>query len=280
MASRTLRAETMRTLWDTILLPSRNDAPFYGSYEEYKEFLQRMLEGEGAKHIRYVDHLRIWNKAGRLTSTCNSAARYIIHPWDDGMDRTTWENFAQYFEGLISERQCGGRSISPTLTALKASVWLEAHPDWVYCDPICYLHQGFRWGYRDMDEMLRQIALCLCLEGYLSLLGSLAPRLDIDLSHCPLPLESTLSERLEFTSLVIPTVVEPVLYPAGLGFNLEWNERLDDEQKWSRMVYIALKALYSLVIARNIAERIQTPTELHLWRISKKGAITTIKTVS
>jgi hypothetical protein len=62
MARRTLRAETMRTLWDTIHISSRNAASLQGGYGEYKELLQRTLKGEGAKYIRYVDHLRSGTK--------------------------------------------------------------------------------------------------------------------------------------------------------------------------------------------------------------------------
>jgi hypothetical protein len=54
MASRTLRAETMRTLWDVIVMPRLHGSRFRGNDAEYKAFLQRTLESQGAKYTRYV----------------------------------------------------------------------------------------------------------------------------------------------------------------------------------------------------------------------------------
>lgn len=105
--------------------------------------------------------------------------------------------------------------------------------------------------------------------------------MNINLSHCPLPTESTPSEPLDFNSLVNSNpIAEPVLYPAGLSLNLESDGRLDDEQQWSMLMHGALKALFSLVAARIIAEKVPTRTELLLRGLSKKGAIVSVQTVS
>lgn len=59
MASRTLRAETMGTLWETISLPRLYRSPFRGNCEAYKEYLQRMLNRPGAiRYTRYVETYR------------------------------------------------------------------------------------------------------------------------------------------------------------------------------------------------------------------------------
>jgi hypothetical protein len=52
MASRTLRTETLGTLWETISLPRLYRSPFSGNCEAYKEYLQRMLNRPGA--IKYT----------------------------------------------------------------------------------------------------------------------------------------------------------------------------------------------------------------------------------
>lgn len=68
MASRALRAETLRTLWDTVLIPRfSGDDP--SAYHAHEQFLQRLMNAKGAKFNRYVDcHYPVFfaNKESRI----------------------------------------------------------------------------------------------------------------------------------------------------------------------------------------------------------------------
>jgi hypothetical protein len=68
-----------------------------------------------------------------------------------------FNTLTQYFKGLIEERQHGDNAISSTLTALKASVWIEPRLSEYFFSIICNVHRGFRWGCLDMSNLLRQI---------------------------------------------------------------------------------------------------------------------------
>lgn len=62
MASRSLRTQTMRTLWDTLFLPRFLEERSHNSLDEYKPFLHRTLSAPGAKYIRYVNsHPSSWH---------------------------------------------------------------------------------------------------------------------------------------------------------------------------------------------------------------------------
>lgn len=59
MACRASRAETMRTLWGIISFPKMHGSRFLGNYDEYKEFLQRVVKAPGAKYTRHVESYRV-----------------------------------------------------------------------------------------------------------------------------------------------------------------------------------------------------------------------------
>lgn len=59
MASRTLREETLSTLWGTVSVPRLENPlehPLEGLHSQgtYQAFLRRLMNAQGAKHIRYV----------------------------------------------------------------------------------------------------------------------------------------------------------------------------------------------------------------------------------
>jgi hypothetical protein len=66
MASRTLRAETMQTLWGTVTFPRVHDPQYRRSWDGYEAVFRRTVNAQGAKYIRYVQILvRYCHSCGR-----------------------------------------------------------------------------------------------------------------------------------------------------------------------------------------------------------------------
>jgi hypothetical protein len=263
----------MRTLWEVITFPTFHGSRFQGSLNDYKEFLQRTIDAQGAKYTRYVQLFfgslqRLSNKAGCLTldfSTC----RYVIHILDGCWNRETSQGITQFFEGLIQERQYEGHSMLPKLTDLTASIWLKSGNDIV-----CNVHQGFQWGCVDVDGMLRQIK-----HSYAHLIDfSTRIRLAVHLPHL---LGSTLPEQVNETTLVDSNrTSEEILYPAGIDVIFHCEGHPDNEPRWSQLLSGTTKALCTSNLTQNIPPGCASGPKLVLEAISKRGAMSFLGMVS
>jgi hypothetical protein len=206
--------------------------------------------------------------------------RYIIHPWDAKSNLEAIGDITHAIEELIKDRENRGHpsSIASPMKALKASLWYEPRLGYTRddCTIDCYLHQGFQWGYTDIAQILRQIRFSF---GTLVHSRRLLVTLDLRYSRLIKPLGSIPSDSVNFANLEMPRARRS-LYPAGIIMRLRCDGLRDNEPGWAKMLYGAFKALYSLVLVRNIAEEGEVHTKLVLLNISKKRAMASVKMVN
>lgn len=168
------------------------------------------------------------------------------------MEVETFNTLTEYFKGLIEERQHGANAISSTPTALKASVWIEPFLCENWFSIICNVHQGFQWGRMDLNQLLRQIKY-----HYLHLFDSdRLPEMAIHLPAYPMPrVEGFIPSPVNLRQLADPGLTsEDVLYPTGIHLTLHFVGHPNDDPGWLILLFENLKALYSLVVAGNIAQ--------------------------
>lgn len=127
-----------------------------------------------------------------------------------------------------------------------------------------------------MGQILRQIKYSY---GPLMHSRRLLVTLDLRYSRLIKPLGSIPPDSVNFASLGMSRAGRS-LYPAGIMMRLRCDGLPDHEPGWAKMLYGAFKALYSLVLARNIAEEAEVQTKLVLVNISKERAIASVKMVS
>jgi hypothetical protein len=272
MATRTLRTETMPTLWETISISSLQAWRFRNDYEGYKAFLRRMMNAKGAKYVRYVPSFwylpRLRAKIRYLIFGL-LIARYIIHPWKESEDHMDWRTalaLAHYCEKLIKERQHGGHRIP----MLKASVWLQPNEE-----VTCYLHREFQWEHMDMG------ALASCIKGSYTHLDDFPHRTRLAF-HLSQLLESSLPDPVNVTDWMDshPTAKE-ILHSAEVNILLHCDGLPDNDPRWWQLLPGALTSLLSLVMARESAqEDVSQEPRLCVQGISKRAAMIFLQMVS
>lgn len=190
------------------------------------------------------------------------------------MEKTTFDDLAQYCGRLIKERRHERQPIPSTPIALKASVWLNAETGITANRIECHIHQAFQWGNVDTDELLQRIE-----SSYMHVLDfELRTRLNV---HVPHLLETTLSDPVEITTLVDPDLApEEILFPDGVDLILHCEGLPDGDPRWSQLLFGALTSLHSVVMSKDWDEDSDPQPKLVLERISKRGAMIFLKMVS